>query len=109
MSKPHHRRLNTHSSSAASSFPLRLLCTPMRSHLASGLAAIVLIAVIAWIWCHPQTLATDHAHMQEQIDDAINLISDAGDNAANRGFFIEGWDNDDGTHRLSSSSRWIAR
>lgn len=75
MSKPHHGRFNTHSRSAASSFPLRLLCTPLRSHLASGLAAIVLIAVIAWIWCHPQTLATDHSHTQEQIDDAINLIS----------------------------------
>lgn len=54
---------------------LRTLSTPLRSHLACGVCAIGLIGLASWIWLHPDSLATDRAHTQTQIEDAIALVS----------------------------------
>jgi len=55
--------------------PLRLLCTPLRCHIASGIVAAGLIAIAGWMGVHPEWLATDRSHTPEQIEDAITLIS----------------------------------
>lgn len=54
---------------------LRVLCTPSRCHIASGLISLGLLLLIVWMWTHPETIAADRIHQPEQIQDAVTLIS----------------------------------
>ena len=49
--------------------------TPFRCHLTCGSFSALLIAITVWVWLNPQVLSTDKLHSQDEIDNAIQLVS----------------------------------
>lgn len=84
---------------------LRVLNTPLRSHVASGVLAGILVASMAWLWFHPESLAGDRTHQPELIADATNLVSNR-QNLQNR-FAAATAHRDRCNHRIDEIIHWL--